>query len=40
VQLAVFLHSNSVEVEIDDNKYLIVPHSAILLLIRDNLPLP
>ncbi len=37
---AVFLRSNSVEVEIDDNKYLIVPHSAILLLIRDNLPLP
>lgn len=37
---AIFLRSNAVEVEIDDNKYLIVPHSAILLLIRDKLPLP
>lgn len=37
---AVFLRSNAVEVEIDGSKYLIVPHSAILLLIRDNIPLP
>lgn len=37
---ALFLRRNAVEVEIDDNKYLIVPHGAILLLIRDKLPLP
>jgi chaperonin GroES len=37
---AIFLRSNAVEVEIDGSKYLIVPHSAILLLIRDKLPLP
>jgi chaperonin GroES len=32
---AVFLRRDSVEVEIDGNKYLIVGHSSILLLIRD-----
>jgi len=37
---AIFLRSNAVEVEIDGSKYLIVPHVAILLLIRDKLPLP
>ena len=37
---AIFLRSSAVEVEIDDNRYLIVPHTAILLLIRDKLPLP
>lgn len=37
---AIFLRSNAVEVEIDGSKYLIVPHTAILLLIRDKLPLP
>ncbi|HEX5726127.1 MAG TPA: co-chaperone GroES family protein [Longimicrobiaceae bacterium] len=37
---AVFLRSSAVEVEIDGSKYQIVPHSAILLLIRDRLPLP
>lgn len=37
---AIFLRSNAVEVEIDGSKYLIVPHSAILLLIRDKIPLP
>ena len=37
---AIFLRSNAVEVEIDGSKYLIVPHTAILLLIRDRLPLP
>jgi co-chaperonin GroES (HSP10) len=37
---AVFLRSSAVEVEIDGSKYLIVPHSAILLLIRDRIPLP
>lgn len=37
---AIFLRSNAVEVEIDGSKYLIVPHAAILLLIRDRLPLP
>jgi chaperonin GroES len=35
---AIFLRSTAVEVEIDDNKYLIVPHSAILLIIREPLP--
>jgi chaperonin GroES len=37
---AIFLRSNAVEVEIDASKYLIVPHAAILLLIRDKVPLP
>ncbi|HYH79384.1 MAG TPA: co-chaperone GroES family protein [Longimicrobium sp.] len=37
---AIFLRSNAVEVEIDGSKYLIVSHAAILLLIRDKLPLP
>ena len=37
---AIFLRSNAVEVEIDASKYLIVPHAAILLLIRDKIPLP
>jgi chaperonin GroES len=37
---AVFLRTNAVEVEIDGGKYQIVPHAAILLLIRDRLPLP
>ena len=32
---AVFLRRDSVEVEIDDTKYLIVGHNSILLLIRD-----
>jgi co-chaperonin GroES (HSP10) len=38
--LALFLRRNAVEVEIDGSQYLIVPHGAILLLIRDRLPLP
>ena len=37
---AVFLKTPAVEVEIDGGKYLIVPHNAILLLIRDRIPLP
>lgn len=37
---AIYLRREAVEVEIDDNKYLIVPHAAILLIIRDRLPLP
>lgn len=37
---ALFLKSASVEVEFEDEKYLIVPHSAILLLIRDESALP
>lgn len=37
---AIFLKGPAVEVEIDGNKYQIVPHNAILLLIRDRLPLP
>jgi co-chaperonin GroES (HSP10) len=32
---ALFLKSAAVEVEFEDNKFLIVPHSAILLLVRD-----
>lgn len=36
----VFLKNNAVEVEIDGGQYLIVPHSAILLIIRDRLPRP
>ncbi|HLL81304.1 MAG TPA: co-chaperone GroES family protein [Longimicrobium sp.] len=36
----IFLRSNAVEVEIDGGTYQIVPHSAILLIIRDKLPLP
>lgn len=38
--LAIFLKHNAVEVEIDGSKYQIVPHNAILLLIRDTIPLP
>jgi chaperonin GroES len=37
---AIFLKHNAVEVEIDGSKYQIVPHNAILLLIRDTIPLP
>jgi len=36
----IFLKNNAVDVEIDGGKYVIVPHSAILLIIRDKLPLP
>ncbi|MDR0788323.1 MAG: co-chaperone GroES family protein [Gemmatimonadota bacterium] len=32
---ALFLRRDSVEVEIDDSRYVIVPHASILLLIRD-----
>ena len=38
--VAIFLKAPAVEVEIDGSKYQIVPHNAILLLIRDSLPLP
>jgi co-chaperonin GroES (HSP10) len=34
---AIFMRKAAVEIEIDEKKYLIVPHSAILVLIRDNL---
>jgi co-chaperonin GroES (HSP10) len=37
---AIFLKTPAVEVEIDGSKYQIVPHNAILLLIRDRIPLP
>ena len=37
---ALFLRRDSVEVEIDGNPYVIVPHASILLLIRDPSPLP
>jgi len=33
--LAIFLKSRSFEIEFENEKFLIVPHSAILLLIRD-----
>jgi len=33
---AVFLRKSSVEIEVDGSTYLIVPHSAILVLIRDD----
>ena len=34
--LAVFLRSHSYEIEFEKEKFLIVPHSSILLLIREN----
>ncbi|HCD51581.1 MAG TPA: chaperonin [Balneolaceae bacterium] len=34
--LAIFLKSSAHEIEFENEKYLIVPHSAILLLIRDD----
>jgi chaperonin GroES len=37
---ALFLRRDSIEVEIDGNKYIIVPHASLLLLIRDPAPLP
>ncbi len=37
---ALFLRRDSVEVEIDGSQYVIVPHSSILLLIRDPAVLP
>ncbi len=33
--LAVFLHKNAYELEFNKEKYYVVPHNAILLLIRD-----
>lgn len=33
--MAVFLQSSAYEVRINDEKYLILPHSAILMLVRD-----
>ena len=35
--LAIFLKSRSHEIEFENEKYIIVPHSSILLLIRDEL---
>jgi len=37
--LAIFLKSRSHEIEFENEKYIIVPHSSILLLIRDELEL-
>ena len=37
--LAIFLKSSSHEIEFENEKYLIIPHSAILLLIRDEFEL-
>jgi chaperonin GroES len=34
--LAIFLKSNAHEIEFENEKYLIVPHAAILMLIRDD----
>lgn len=34
--LAIYLKSQTHEIEFEDEKYLIVPHSAILLLVRDD----
>lgn len=34
--LAVYLQSNTWEIEFKNEKYVIVPHNAILMLIRDN----
>ena len=34
--LAIYLHSSSFEIEFNNEKYVIVPHSAILMLIRDD----
>lgn len=34
--LAIYLKSNAHEIEFENEKFLIVPHAAILLLIRDN----
>ena len=36
--LAIFLKSRAHEIEFENEKYLIVPHAAILLLIRDGEP--
>ncbi len=33
--LAVYLQSSAFEIEFQDERYVIVPHSAILMLIRD-----
>ena len=33
--LAVYLQSSAYEVSLNDEKYLILPHSAILMLVRD-----
>ncbi|MEQ9308180.1 MAG: co-chaperone GroES family protein [Balneolaceae bacterium] len=35
--LAIFLKSRAFEIEFENEKYLIVPHGAILLLIRDDI---
>ncbi len=33
--LAIFLQNSAYEISFDDEKYLIVPHSAVIMLIRD-----
>lgn len=37
---ALFLRRDSIDVEIDESPYVIVPHASILLLIRDHAALP
>lgn len=34
--LAVYIQTNTHEIEFNDEKYLIVPHSAIIMLVRDD----
>lgn len=34
--LAIYIHNFAYEIEFDDEKYVIVPHSAVLMLIREN----
>ncbi len=33
--LAIYLQASSIEIEFNDEKYVIIPHNAILMLIRD-----
>ena len=35
---AIFLSSSAIEIEFEGKKYVVVPQSAILVLVRDNLP--
>ncbi len=36
----IFLRSAAIEIEFESNKYVIVPHSAILVILRDNRIIP
>lgn len=37
---AIFFRKAAVEITFEERKYLVVPHAAILVLLRDGLPLP